>query len=664
MEESMTLNVGIELIDKKKKRKNVQPSLAKVKLHSFKPLKENKDEDSDYEDEVYFSKLQNYSGTETTNLSEPHVNQVSKQNKVLDFKASDFKQITPVEEVVFSSEYFKDVSHIHPYMVQNLEQNFEVTQMTTVQKLSLPVLLSGKDALIRSQTGSGKTLAYALPIIESLQKIRPKISRSDGIKALVILPTRELALQSYECFLKLVKSFAWLVPGMLVGGEKRKSEKARLRKGINILVGTPGRLIDHAQHTKSLVLDSVQWLILDEADMLLDMGYEKDVASILSILEDQRSKSFDSSTRHQTVLLSATMTAQVEKLAGLALVSPVAINASSSNEDELVVPKSLVQSFVILPPKQRLVTLAIFIIQKLQKRYKKMLVFMATQAMVDYHIELFSTVLKTITSTKFMKLHGNMEQHERTEVFKSFRQAEIGVLMCTDVAARGLDLPSVDWIVQYTGPATPADYVHRVGRTARINNEGFSVLFLLDSESQFVTKLRQKRIKLTEVDHSELIENWRSLLSGDKNSKLKSWANNGEELMEGVQKLQEEFETAVVEQKGLHALATQAYTSWVRFYATYPRESREVYNFKHLHLGHHAKCFALQDPPSTIGKERHQGFKNNSAKSFEKPAPPKRRATQSAVVGEFESGLKPMKKKKKTEPAKVVNKQKSFRIKK
>ncbi|KAG7202034.1 hypothetical protein KM043_004718 [Ampulex compressa] len=192
--------------------------------------------------------------------------------------------VKPINEPVFTKLNFTDLN-VHPFMVSNLEQNLGITTMTTVQQKAIPQVLSGKDVLIRSQTGSGKTLSYALPIVELLQKIRPKLSRNSGLRALVVVPTRELVLQTYECFLKLVKPFTWIVPGYLLGGEKRKAEKARLRKGCNILVATPGRLLDHVKHTTALKLHEVRYFVIDEADRMLDMGYEKDMSGIVEALK-------------------------------------------------------------------------------------------------------------------------------------------------------------------------------------------------------------------------------------------------------------------------------------------------------------------------------------------------------------------------------------------
>ncbi|CAF94976.1 unnamed protein product [Tetraodon nigroviridis] len=189
--------------------------------------------------------------------------------------------VSQVEEEIFTSDTFTQMS-LHPHLVTTLNNVFNVSTVTSVQRQTIPVLLSGRDALVRSQTGSGKTLSYAIPVVQSLQALQPKVSRGDGPLALILVPTRELAQQTFVTFQKLLKPFTWVVPGVLMGGEKRKAEKARLRKGINILVSTPGRLVDHIRNTLSISFSAVRWLVLDEADRTLDLGFEKDLSVILN----------------------------------------------------------------------------------------------------------------------------------------------------------------------------------------------------------------------------------------------------------------------------------------------------------------------------------------------------------------------------------------------
>ncbi|XP_076232375.1 ATP-dependent DNA helicase DDX31 isoform X2 [Calliopsis andreniformis] len=628
--------------------------------------------------------------------------------------------VKPINEPVFTATTFTDLN-IHPFTISNLEQNMQITKMTIVQQKAIPQILSGKDILIRSQTGSGKTLAYALPIVESLHKIRPKLDRKSGLRALIVVPTRELALQTYECFLKLIKPFTWIVPGYLAGGEKRKAEKARLRKGCNILVGTPGRLLDHIQRTKALMLGDVKYFVLDEADRMFDMGYEKDISGIVSALkvstpnektdydamkilrqnvkkvftdedvehlktdtnlekepqlgeaknselsddankettaqkqvyhssseedseedepfvkskksntrkatlkstEVKETSSQKSSTegkgddskdesRRQTILLSATLTQAVEKLAGLAMEQPLFVDAAKENlettgdetsdlNEDLVVPQSVAQTYIVTPPKLRMVTLSAYIAGKCQSHGQhKILIFMATQDMVDYHTEILSSVLgkpvdeededsDPLVDVEFFKLHGSMTQKERTEVFKTFREARSGVLLCTDVAARGLDLPKVDCVIQYTGPTSARDYVHRIGRTARAGSSGSATILLTPPEIEFIRMLESRRIRIKQESMEDVLDKLLTPLSKQSSPHNAAIA------------LQNEFESLVLEDSRLHEKACKAYVSWMRFYSSYPRDMREIFNRRDLHLGHFAKSFALRETPQRIG---------------------------------------------------------------
>ncbi|KAA0196750.1 hypothetical protein HAZT_HAZT005891, partial [Hyalella azteca] len=329
------------------------------------------------------------------------------------------------------------------------------SSLTVVQQRGIPAILKGSDVLIKSQTGSGKTLTYALPIVNALFTRTPRVDRSAGVLALVVVPTRELALQTYRWLEDLCRACVSIVPGYLIGGEKKKSEKHRLRRGVNILVATPGRLQDHISTTECLKLSQVQFFVLDEADRMLEMGYEKAISGILEALveaklhgdekrflskheavtikdaskrrmadeeeedseqESNPSKKFKSNNSEaiammtnnsmkpkdgkaalQTIMLSATLTEEVQRLAGLSLHSPEVVDVSGDgNLDDLsaVTPGLLVHHYTLVPAKLRLVTLFAFILSKcMYGAHRKMLVFMATQDMVDYHTALLQTVL-------------------------------------------------------------------------------------------------------------------------------------------------------------------------------------------------------------------------------------------------------------------------------
>lgn len=608
-------------------------------------------------------------------------------------------KVDTVEENVFTGETFKDLP-LHPFLVANLEEKQGFTQMTEVQKRAIPVLLRRTDALIKSQTGSGKTLSYAVPIVQSLQSRKLKIRRDDGPYALVIVPTRELALQSYETFLKLLRPFIWIVPGCLMGGEKRKAEKSRLRKGVNILVATPGRLMDHIRTTNVLSLARVQWLIIDEADRLLELGYERDVAQIINSLKAQ------CPDPPQTVLLSATLSEGVERLSSITLNDPEHINVTDNvsqpgsiasishadfkaqkltreeNQDETFsVPSQLKQHFIITPCKLRLVTLASLILWKCKysRPASKMVVFFSTQDSVEFHAKLFSQILlpkknikKSLTDLaevdvgdsdedddddqandvnsksglKFFHLHGEMLQKDRSKTFVEFAQADSGVLLCTDVAARGIDLPRVDWIVQYTSPGATVDYVHRVGRTARAGTDGQALLFLMPSEVGYIEELNKHKISLSQMQLSTILK---PLLANISSLPPAEHVNTNREMPrteeEAATYLQDRAEECVLKDSEMHGLAGRGFQSYVRAYATYSREVKDIFKVSELHLGHVAKSFALREAPTKVhGVSAKFGGGQKMDRKTEKFSKKPMNFRQ-AALSEYSSGFQPGNKK-------------------
>lgn len=384
--------------------------------------------------------------------------------------------INQVTEDTFSTMNFSDLD-LHERLVDYVCNKFNYDHMTRIQQKSIPIILKGNDTLVKSQTGSGKTLAYAIPMIQNLQAIKPEVSRLDGPLALILVPTRELASQTYEIFQKLTLPFRRIVATWIMGGEKRKSEKARIRKGVNIIVGTPGRVLDHLKSTKSFSLKNIRWLICDEADRLLDMGFENQIKEIISTLQSQKDDQ-----KWQTVLLSATLPNKLENLAKVALQNPIRIQLSDEQsldaEEAFAIPSNLVQHIVVVPSKLRLISLMLFIKWRLNEYKNKILVFVSCRDSVVFHYQILKflcdckVMKQTSEDNKIFKLHGGMLQENRQKVFHGFQAAKSGVLICTDVAARGLHLPNVDWVLQYTCPTNPVDYIHRVGRTARAGEKG------------------------------------------------------------------------------------------------------------------------------------------------------------------------------------------------
>ena len=316
-----------------------------------------------------------------------------------------------------------DSLKIHPHSIKNMKEVLSFNTLTHVQQKAIPPGIEGRDLLIKSPTGSGKTLSYALPIVEKLHNIRPQLTRGDGIHALVIVPTRELAVQTYELFLKLVKPFQWIVPGYLSGGEKRKAEKARLRNGINILISTPGRICDHLMHTESMKFNKVQIFALDEADRLLELGYENDVKKVVDTINDHNTDG----KKIQKILLSATLTSSVKKLAGLTLSDPVCVDndtvdtmdktiGDENQDDLLVIPEQIEQKFFMVPPKLKFAVLCSLIVYEMKRGAKKILIFFPTQNVVDFHYDIMVEILtqhfikKEKTASSYLKEDDEEEE--------------------------------------------------------------------------------------------------------------------------------------------------------------------------------------------------------------------------------------------------------------
>ncbi|KAM9394395.1 ATP-dependent DNA helicase DDX31 isoform 1-T2 [Pholidichthys leucotaenia] len=594
--------------------------------------------------------------------------------------------VSPLKEKIFTSDSFSDLN-LHPHLVATLNKVLNVSTLTSVQKETIPALLSGRDAVVRSQTGSGKTLSYAVPVVQSLQAVQPKISRSDGPVAVVIVPTRELAQQTFTTFQKLLKPFTWIVPGVLMGGEKRKAEKARIRKGINILVSTPGRLVDHIRNTLNIVFSAVRWLVLDEADRTLDLGFEKDLTVILNSLNT-------TGPLRQNILLSATLTHGVTRLADVCLNDPISIHVSgpspsgistpttvtsdtrsAGQSESFAVPEALQQFFVVVPSKIRLVCLAAFILDKCKfSKNNKLIVFILSCEAVDFLYSLFTAVLSTSHKPwlSFLHLHGNMKQEERTEVFQKFSASQGGILLCTDVAARGLDLPQVTWIVQYDPPTAATEYVHRVGRTARIGGRGSGILFLTPSETAFITELTNHNISLSEMKLQDVLS---SLMLDDTyrgrgkyHSKSSAKALE-QEVRERATVLQTHFEDFVHSDPWNLQAAKKALQSFLRSYTTYPTHLKHAFHIRALHLGHVAKSFGLRDAPQGLSATTVSGTtktrnknraRNRSWMGKRTRSPMKKRQTQTGgkrsahkelhlLRSEFSSGMVAAKKKKEEE---------------
>lgn len=357
-------------------------------------------------------------------------------------------------------------------------------KMTHIQDRTIPQLLAGKDLVGAAKTGSGKTLSFLVPAVELLSKVR--FTNRNGTGCLVISPTRELSLQTYGVVRDLCEHAGHTqTHGLVIGGANRRAEAERLSKGVNILIATPGRLLDHLQNTKGFVFRNLQMLIIDEADRILEQGFEEEMHKIINILPKQR----------QSLLFSATQTKKVEDLARLSI-SGTPLYVGVDDKDAQATVSKLEQGYIVTSSEKRFLMLFTFL--KRNKK-KKIMVFFSSCNSVKFHSELLNYIDITC-----MDIHGKQKQQKRTTTFFQFNKATSGILLCTDVAARGLDIPAVDWIIQYDPPDDPREYIHRVGRTARgANGEGRALLFLIPEEVGFLKYLRAHKVSLNEYEFQQ-----------------------------------------------------------------------------------------------------------------------------------------------------------------
>ncbi|KAL6999301.1 DEAD-box ATP-dependent RNA helicase 32 [Sarracenia purpurea var. burkii] len=348
-------------------------------------------------------------------------------------------------------------------------------KMTDIQRASLPHALCGRDILGAAKTGSGKTLAFIIPVLEKLY--RSRWGPEDGVGSIIISPTRELAGQLFDV-LKSVGKHHTFSAGLLIGGRKDVDTEKEHVNMMNILICTPGRLLQHMDETPNFDCSQLQVLVLDEADRILDVGFKKALNAIVSQLPKRR----------QTLLFSATQTKSVQDLARLSLKDPEYL--SVHEESVTATPDRLHQTAIIVPLDQKLDMLWSFIKAHLNSR---ILVFLSSCKQVRFVFEAFKKLRPGIP---LKCLHGKMKQERRMGLYSQFCETR-SVLFSTDVASRGLDFnKAVDWVVQVDCPEDVATYIHRVGRTARYLSGGRSVLFLAPSEMKMLEKLQEKKIPI------------------------------------------------------------------------------------------------------------------------------------------------------------------------
>ncbi|KAJ1392325.1 RNA helicase, DEAD-box type, Q motif [Sesbania bispinosa] len=409
---------------------------------------------------------------------------------------------------IMSSESFDSLGLSEPTYKAIMDMGFH--HMTQIQARAVPPLLIGKDVLGAARTGSGKTLAFLIPAVELLYNV--KFTPRNGAGVIVICPTRELAIQTHAVAKELLKYHSQTL-GLVIGGATRKLEAERIAKGLNLLC-----------------------LMIDEADRILEANFEDEMKQIIKILP------------------------KVEDLARLSFqTTPIYIDVDDGRNK--VTNEGLLQGYVVVPCAKRFIVLYSFL-----KRHqsKKVMVFFSSCNSVKFHADILNLIHMNCSS-----IHGKQKQQTRTTTFFDFCKADKGILLCTDVAARGLDIPAVDWIVQYDPPDEPKEYIHRVGRTARgEGGKGNALLFLIPEELQFLRYLKAAKVPVKEYAYDE-----------------KKVAN-----------VQSHLENLVANNFYLNKMAKEAYRSYILAYNSH--SMKDIFNVHRLDLQAVAASFCFSNPPN------------------------------------------------------------------
>ncbi|XP_031103875.1 DEAD-box ATP-dependent RNA helicase 17 isoform X2 [Ipomoea triloba] len=479
-----------------------------------------------------------------------------------------------------------------------------------------------------------------------------------------------MVLLVYEILQKMLHRFHWIVPGYIMGGENRSKEKARLRKGISILVATPGRLLDHLRKTSSFIHTNLRWIVFDEADRILELGYGKEIEDILNVLGSfgkEKTAFRGLEVQRQNLLLSATLNEKVNHLAKISLDNPIMVGLEdkksdnkqnheemetsglnlndefetpgkllSSSCEEYKLPAQLLQRYIKVPCGSRLVVLLSILKHLFEKEAstQKVVVFFSTCDAVDFHHSLLSEFLwnpssqsdlevrQKFLSCNIFRLHGNMNHDDRRTTFNAFKTEKTALLLSTDVAARGLDFPKVRCIIQYDSPGEATEYVHRVGRTARLGEKGDSVLFLQPIEVEYLQDLEKHGVTLTEYPLLKLLDSFPVFGMKHLSKKFVSIEMHPWSIF-----LQRSLESFVTTEANLKKLAKSAFCSWVRAYTAHRGDLKRIFMVKKLHLGHVAKSFALKEQPSLVNKSIQKQTKKRGRDQKQKGVSSKKRKT-------------------------------------
>ncbi|TAH21629.1 MAG: DEAD/DEAH box helicase [Cytophagales bacterium] len=394
--------------------------------------------------------------------------------------------------------------HISDEIKRSLEE-LGFKRPTDIQFKSIPSILKGEDVLAVAQTGTGKTAAFAIPVLHLLQE-RQKIKEAGEVKCVVMLPTRELAMQIYEVFEQIGK-YTRLNIVCLHGGVGQDPQIAKLKLGVDVLIATPGRMFDLVSQ-KHVKLTKVEILILDEADQMLDLGFYKDIQDVIKFLPKH----------HQTLFFSATIDIKIKDLAYSIVRNPIRIQLSPKDP----VSKNITHSVAFIEPDDKRAFLERLVNEHPES---KMIVFVRTKV----RAERVAAAMKRV-GINSLTMHGDKEQADRSEAMTTFKNGEVKILIATDLSARGIDIANVDYVVNYDLPEIPENYVHRIGRTGRGIQKGFAVSFCSADEKSILGEIEQymdKKINVLEIakkDYAQTLDlsddndrNWKKLMRDAEN---------------------------------------------------------------------------------------------------------------------------------------------------
>ena len=380
---------------------------------------------------------------------------------------------------------------------------------TDIQYKAIPSILASEDVLAIAQTGTGKTAAFAIPILHLIEQ-QKQTSESSSIMCLVMVPTRELAMQITDVFKQLGKHTN-IITTAIVGGVSQQPQIDILKSGTDVLVATPGRMFDLISQ-KHILLANVKALILDEADRMLDMGFIKDIRDVKKHLP----------RNHQTLFFSATIDKNIKKLAYSLVHNPIRIQISPKDPVAKNIDHSV--AFIKMDDKR-------FFLERIinNNPESKVIVFVRTKV----RAERVKKAMERL-EIKSHTIHSDKNQDERFDTLNKFKSGNHKILIATDISARGIDIPSVDIVVNYDLPENPENYVHRVGRTGRINKKGQAISFCSPDEKKFlveIEKLIKKEINAVDIDYDEYMitiessaethSDWKSLIRENEDQKKK-----------------------------------------------------------------------------------------------------------------------------------------------